>query len=84
MCAVSHPQRRDTAAGGELSDIDLFVDALLQFLHVRDDADEPVLSPQFLKGLQSFLERLGIEAAEAFIDKKSIELHSAGLFLDEV
>ena len=52
--------------------------ALAHCSHMADDADElPSLLLEHLSGIQSFFERIGIERANAFIQKERIDLHTA-------
>ena len=60
------------------------VDAVFQFLHMGDDADE---AAAFLEVHESFygeVEGFGVESAEAFVDEDGVEADAAGVVGDDV
>src|SRR5690606_25737582 len=78
--AAPRPADPTAAAGLRLYHY-LGADALLQRLHVGDDADQLALLLQAREGIQCGIQRLFIEGAEALIQKQRIDPHIAAAHL---
>ena len=54
---------------------------LLEFCHMRDDADEAVALGELVEGLEGLLKGTLVEGAETFVDEHGVELYAAGRLL---
>ncbi len=58
--------------------LDLHRDAFVHFLHVGNNRHLAALSLQTVEGVHGQLQRLGVEAAEAFVDEQRFDTQRAG------
>ena len=60
------------------------VDAVFQFLHVGDDADEAAAFLEIHESFNGEIEGLDVEGAEAFVDEDGVEADAAGVAGDDI
>lgn len=63
------------AIGLGLLDHDLVIDAVLQFLHMRNQPDEAVVLRKLFQNLQRLFQRFGVKRSETLVDEQGIQLH---------
>ena len=72
------------AAARRGSYLDAAGDLALEFIDVADDAYPATLLPQVDECFHGQVERLGVEAAEAFVNEQGVELDTARIALNHI
>jgi len=79
VSAVLYPANHDLAQTAAYpSDLDSGADMFGHFLHMRDHTDFPAQGLQTVQRLHHHAQRVGVQAAEAFVNERGIDLDPVG------